>query len=146
MKWVWLGLSILFTSFVFGMSGTSGETSGSLSLSLTTWAAQVLEVFTPWFTEHLDTFHSIVRKSAHVAEYFLLGIAWTKTAILFHWRLWPMILLGLTIALFDEGVQLIAIDRGPSLLDALFFDVPGFLLGWGLLFGIKNSRMNTNAS
>ena len=146
MKWVWLGSSILLTTFVFGMSGTSGETSGSLSLSLATWAADLLDFITPWFTEHLETFHLVIRKSAHVAEYFLLGIAWTRTAVLFQWRLRLILLLGMGIALLDEGVQLIALDRGPSLLDALLFDFPGYFFGWGLIHLLKNHQRPTNAS
>lgn len=146
MKWIWLGVSVVLTAFVFGMSGTSGETSSSLSLSIATWIANGLEFITPWFTEHLETFHLVIRKSAHIAEYGLLGIAWTKTATLFSWRVGLVLLLGIGIALLDEGVQLIAIDRGPSVLDALLFDVPGFLLGWGLILKLPKRNKPTNAS
>jgi VanZ family protein len=40
-----------------------------------------------------------------------------------------IIIPGLIIALIDEGIQIISVDRGPSLIDALLFDFPGYLIG-----------------
>jgi len=132
MKYVYLVLSVLLTAFIFGMSAETGEQSASLSLSLAQWVEGVLEAVFPAWNVDLDTLHLVIRKTAHVTEYGLLGILYVLTLLSFRLPLWVAVAAGLAVAIGDEASQFLSEGRGPSLLDALAFDFPGFLLGAGI--------------
>jgi VanZ family protein len=58
-----------------------------------------------------------------------------------------LIVAGIVIALADEASQWLSVDRGPSLLDALLFDIPGYLIGASLtkwLLQKKHSKLNVS--
>jgi len=81
------------------------------------------------FLKGQDTFHLMIRKLAHITEYFILGGLWAWTFFQNHFRFWIVILLGLLIACADESIQIISVDRGPSIIDALLFDYCSFVIG-----------------
>jgi len=123
------------------MSFVSGEESTSLSLSITT---KMYDFFLSVFPNSLldiDTLHLVIRKLAHFTEFFLLGITWSITFIFFRISIWKLIIFGLFIALFDEFIQFFSENRGPSIIDSLIFDFPGFVLG-SLIFQLI-SKKNT---
>lgn len=122
-------ISLLFTALIFFMSSLSGETSGELSGSLSLWVYQ--SVIEPLGFLHMsfDTFHIIIRKLAHITEYLILGGLWTWAFTVNHFKIWILLLLGLAISTLDETIQIISINRGPSVFDALVYDFCSFALG-----------------
>lgn len=126
-KYIFLIISILWTLVILSFSTQSGETSGSISYNITFYIYNLFHSFLP--NLEIDTLHLIIRKCAHIGEYAVLGIWYGITGYHFKIKGYYIILLGLVIALLDEGIQLLSVERGPSLIDALLFDFPGFLLG-----------------
>ncbi len=145
-RWLLLIVSLALTGFVFSFSLASGEASGSLSLTLATAGKTALQWLFPGWEIQLESLHLVIRKSAHVFEYLLLGCSWTLTFRAFRWKPIWLLILALAIPLIDEGIQLFAVDRGPSLVDALVFDLPGFLLGIGIIKATTNLISKTKAS
>lgn len=122
MKKVYLIISLVLTLIVFSMSIASGETSGSLSLSITRLVNDFLNYIFPNNNIVFENLHIFIRKSAHIVEYMLLGIVWFLTIKEYKKSLATLLALGLTIAIIDESIQLIAIDRGSSILDVILYD------------------------
>lgn len=93
-----------------------------------------------WFTEHImepllrligvETItESLVRKIAHMFEYFVLSVL-----LFFLWRraVWKTLLTGFIIAFLDETIQVIS-GRGPQITDVwidLIGVAVGIALGW----------------
>lgn len=126
---------------VLSFSLQSGELSGELSGSLT---ASIHAILTDWFPSwslELDTLHWLVRKTAHLGSYFVLGLSWSHTLGLYQKPLHWMILLGIGLALLGELLQILAEDRGPSLFDALVFNGIGYAIGVLLYRMIDQNRV-----
>jgi len=140
MKYLSLAISLGLTAMIFSMSQATGEESGSMSMTLAQW---ISEHFVPAHWISLDQLHLLIRKGAHVGEYAVLGLSYALTFRLFRWPTGIMILLGLFIALGDEASQWLSEGRGPSLIDALVFDFPGFLLG-GIIGRIVFCKINVS--
>jgi VanZ family protein len=127
-------ISIALTIVVLSFSAQSGSESGDLSSSIvTTVFAWIEQVFPRWEMD-IEIFHGVVRKGAHVASYFILGFSWMITFLFSRYRILTFGLLGLMLALLGEGIQVFAADRGPSLMDSLLFNLPGYLMGGGIGF------------
>jgi len=147
MKYVYLGVSMLLTAFIFSMSTATGTESASLSLAVASWGEQTIESIFPRWDVDLNLLHLTIRKTAHLAEFFLLGISYALTFRSFRWPIWSLILAGLTVALGDEFSQSFVEGRGPSLLDSLVFDFPGYLLGSLLtlwIFPLRPRKINVS--
>ncbi len=136
--------SVIMTILIFGMSGQSGETSASLSQQVANIAAGILDFIAPGNTIAFADLHAFVRKGAHVLEYALLGMAYASAFRAWRLPFWPVFILGIGVALLDEGSQAFALDRGPSFVDALLFDAPGYLAGATLigLIRVKTPQKN----
>lgn len=132
MKYLYLVLSLLLTAFIFSMSAETGEQSASLSLSIAQWAEGTLETVFPAWDVDPEVLHLVIRKAAHVTEYGVLGILYALTFLSFRLPLWAAVAAGFAVALADEASQFLSEGRGPSLVDALVFDFPGFLAGAGI--------------
>lgn len=129
MKYLILTLSVLFTLFVFSMSFQSGIVSSELSGSISqTIYTAIIEPIT-FLQLSFEAFHTIIRKLAHITEYFILGGLWVSTFHSFKWKLGYALILGLVIASLDETIQIFSIDRGPSIVDILLFDYVGYFIG-----------------
>lgn len=139
-----LAASIALTLFIFGMSGQSGSASASLSGSVAAFVADVLHAVFPDLDIDSGTLHLLVRKGAHLAEYFLLGASYVLTARAWGLKPWPVFVAGVLVALLDEGSQAFAEGRGPSAVDALLIDAPGFLFGGGLFLLLTRKRSPEN--
>jgi len=122
MKHFLLITSIILTITVFSMSFASSTDSSALSLEVTNFIANLLENIFPSNTIVLDDLHIFVRKSAHITEYFILGISWFFTGKYWGLSFIKILVIGLLIASIDEIIQISATDRGPSILDTLLFD------------------------
>jgi VanZ family protein len=144
MKFVYLGISILFTGFIFSMSAATGTESASLSLELATWAESIIERIVPTWNVDLEFLHLAIRKTAHFGEYFLLGISYALTFRAFRLPVWSLIVAGLAVALLDEFSQTFSEGRGPSVVDALVFDFPGYVIGGLLTVWIIPHRLSKN--
>jgi VanZ family protein len=146
MKILSLIASLLLTGVVFSFSAQSGEASGSSSLSIAITIQSLLEHIFPQLDIPLETLHPVLRKGAHVMLYFLLGLSWTVTLCLLRARIPYIFLLGLMIALIDEGIQSIVPERGPSVVDVFLFDFPGYTLGSGLMLMVRSVHRRKNIS
>ncbi|MDD3841955.1 MAG: VanZ family protein [Candidatus Izemoplasmatales bacterium] len=129
MKYVSLCISLGITGFIFLMSSSTGAESASLSNQVAEVIQRLLANIMPMADIDILVLHTIVRKSAHLFEYFLLGITYTFTFQTFKLPFWSLILSGLIIAMIDEGLQYLPSERGPSIIDIIFFDYPGYLVG-----------------
>lgn len=128
-KYFLLGASALFTLGIFAMSISIGTDSAALSSPVTATVESILKWLFPQYNLSFDILHSIVRKLAHMAEYFVLGVSYMGTARAWKHRSWPVFLAGGLVAFADEGLQAFVPGRGPSFLDAVCFDIPGFVIG-----------------
>jgi len=146
MKKASLILSIVLTLAVFFFSAQSGEASGSMSFSL---AETCHSVWLNWFPDSLLTFeslHVILRKGAHVFLFFVLGLSWMLTFRLRQLPFYSVLIIGLVIALIEEGIQWLVPERGPSLVDVFVYNLPGYILGSGLMFLLFRGKYKNIAS
>lgn len=143
-KYIFLIISILWTLVILSFSTQSGETSGSISYNITFYIYNLFHSFLP--NLEIDTLHLIIRKCAHIGEYAVLGIWYGITGYHFKIKGYYIIILGLVISLIDEGIQLLSIERGPSLIDALLFDFPGYLIGLFIIILLhkKNTKFDVS--
>ena len=78
------------------------------------WVLEWLRGVLPWIDMH------IVRKAAHFAEFFLLGLLlWGDGYFLLGGRTLPMLAAGLAAAALDEGIQTAVPGRSGQLRDVL---------------------------
>lgn len=140
MKKTLLILSILLTLLVFSMSFVSGTESGELSSGVTEFLHGILTSIFPNIEININTMHVVIRKSAHVTEYIILGIAWFETFKAYELSFSWVLVTGMVIAASDETIQIFAIDRGPSFIDALLFDFAPFAFIGTILFFINNRK------
>jgi VanZ family protein len=141
-------ISIALTIVVLSFSAQSGSESGDLSSSfVTTFFAWIEQTFPRWEMD-IEVLHAVVRKGAHVASYFTLGFSWMITFLLGRYRMVAFGLFGLLLALLGEGIQVFAVDRGPSWTDSLLFNLPGYLMGGviGFLFLQRIIHKKNNVS
>ncbi|MFA5006222.1 MAG: VanZ family protein [Candidatus Izemoplasmatales bacterium] len=147
---VLLAASLVLTAFIFAMSLQPGEVSGAMSSPLALALGRILETILPRIDIDPETLHALVRKGAHVAEYLALGIAYALTARAWRIPLWAVVIAGVAVAFCDESLQGFVPNRGPDPLDALCFDLPGFLLGALTTFtvaaGVVKRRSENNVS
>lgn len=138
-KYIFLIISIFWTFVILSFSTQSGEVSGSISYDLTLYIYQFVRSILP--NLEVDTLHLVIRKCAHVGEYAILGIMYGLSGKQFNLKYYFFLFLGLAVALIDEGVQFFSIDRRPSIIDALIFDFPGFMIGL-IIVTVIHKRMN----
>ena len=146
-------LVLLVMVMIFGFSSQNGEESGSLSQAI---ARFVVRIFAPDFDtwtaamqeEVCDTVGLVVRKTAHFAEYFLLGICLMlhldaiggKIAVKLPWLIsWGI---GTLYALTDEWHQGFVGGRQPAILDVTI-DSCGVAVGVLVLVLILGQRNRT---
>jgi VanZ family protein len=142
-KRAWLIGSVLLTAIVLSFSLQSGEASGELSGSLSASIHALITRWIPALALEQETLHWLIRKAAHLGSYAVLGLAWGQTFFLYGKKLPSCLLFGGGLAILGEILQLLAQDRGPSLVDALMFNALGYAIG-SILHGlIQKKRMST---
>jgi VanZ family protein len=144
-KYVALAISMGLTALVFSFSMSSGSESASISSSIVVPIHQTLTKIFPDWTLTVDQLHLWVRKGAHVFEYAVLGVSWFITLKWMNLPLFWFVLFGLAIAVIDETIQLFSLDRGPSVIDVLLYDIPGFFFGGWIAHRVLMIKMKRNA-
>mgnify|MGYP002577438118 FL=1 len=131
-KIVKLLLIIIWLFVIFLFSNQDGSTSTSLTNG-------ILEKYL--FFVDSDMFFMIIRKMAHITEYFILGILVLNFINEFKVdkKIIISILICFILASFDEFHQLFIPDRTGRLLD-VFIDMIGASLGILILSLIKNHK------
>lgn len=130
-------LTALVIVIIFANSVLSMEQSGQISSLVTTWLRRWLSpIFGIVLTEHF------VRKSAHIIEYFILGIFLT---LFFRKVSVKPFFTALLIAVMDESLQIFS-HRGSSLID-VWIDFISAVVGICLVLVIKKgSAHNAKAA
>ena len=131
-KIIKLLLIIIWLLVIFLFSNQDGSTSTSLTNG-------ILEKYL--FFVDSDIFFMIIRKMAHITEYFILGILVLNFINEFKIdkKIVVSILICFILASFDELHQLFIPDRTGCLLD-VFIDMIGASLGILILSLIKNHK------
>ncbi len=137
MKYVYLFVALTLTFFAFFMSAQSGEVSSDISGSISLAIYQLIIEPSQLFSLSYDSFHLIIRKLAHVSEYFLLGLIWTLVIHKFRIKVLYIFILGLSIAFIDETIQMFAFQRGPSLFDVFIYDYLSFVIASALMIKLS---------
>lgn len=110
----------LWTAFIWSRSLMSAEESSADS----SWvAALIMRLFGMDVQPDWLTF--AIRKTAHFAEFAILGLLWGGCSRVHGRRLW---LFGLPVAAIDESLQFLAPGRAPMLMD-VGIDTAGLLCG-----------------
>lgn len=148
MKKVSLIISSVLTLIVFSFSFASGEQSGSMSLEISSFVLNIITDIFPNNSILLTDLHLVIRKSAHMFEYFILGISWFITAKLWNLSYLKILIIGMMIAASDEAIQIYSENRGPSIFDAAVYDFIPYTISSLLLFFMNNKKgkkeMTTN--
>lgn len=123
---------VIWLLVIFLFSNQDGSTSTSLTNG-------ILEKYL--FFVDSDIFFMIIRKMAHITEYFILGILVLSFINEFKIdkKIVASILICFILASFDEFHQLFIPDRTGCLLD-VFIDMIGASLGILILSLIKNHK------
>ena len=122
--------TLFLLSLIFGFSAQDGETSGSLSFQISLY---IVELFSPLLPvvlsqevlfERAELIHLFVRKTAHMAEYFLLALslqlplfAWFSEKLSTNTRLLIGFLATVLFAALDEFHQTFVPERSGNLTD-----------------------------
>ena len=79
----------------------------------------------------------LIRKTAHFAEFAVLGTLWGACGRLYSLRfVWAF---GALVGAVDECLQFFAPGRGPMVTDVLI-DTAGYLCGWLLVLWVAHRR------
>jgi VanZ family protein len=125
-----------------------GDVSSAESGFFVRIATHLLNVF--HITIESDTLHHIIRKMAHFAQFFILGLLWLAFVLsqerLENKHLFIMSIAITLTAAIDESIQLFSMDRGPSVFDFLIDSAGGFsvLLVFMLYKLLYNRHMKKN--
>lgn len=142
MKRVWLLLSIGMVCIIWGNSilpgSISSEQSSLISVPLTHFLNRLFST-----SIEVETISMLVRKLAHFGQFFILGVLLSITIYQYGLSLRKTYVLtnfiGFAVALFDECIQIITPDRGPSFFD-VFIDVLGLIVASLLIYYIRSIR------
>lgn len=150
-------LPTLFLLFlIFGFSAQDGETSGSLSYQISLYIVQLFSPLLPAartqevLFERAELIHILVRKAAHMTEYFLLALSLQLSlSAWFSHRIEPKkrILVGLAItilfAALDEFHQTFVPGRSGNLTDVCIDSIGAIAASLCLyiFFSIRQRRL-----
>ena len=136
---VWASIIIFLT---LQPADVSSDLSGGITLILYNFVKQI------GLSISIDTFHFVVRKLAHFAEYFILGIltflALVSYAISFKRKLIVIFDFGFIFASLDETIQLFVEGRAGSVRDVLI-DSAGVLFSIMIITGLFTLRKKLKA-
>ena len=110
----------LWTAFIWSRSLMSAEESAADSSRV---AALIMRLF--GMETQPEWLMFVIRKTAHFAEFAMLGLLWGGCSRTYGRRLWPW---GLVVGAIDECLQFLSPGRAPMLMD-VGIDTAGFLCG-----------------
>ena len=123
--------AVLTTLWIFSNSMQTAEVSTVSSGRFTAILSKLISCFGA-LPEH-DTLETIVRKTAHVAEFTLQGILIAACfGMPYRRRIIYILFLGLFTACCDEYIQYFTPGRG-SLLQDVFIDFAGTVIGTAIM-------------
>lgn len=145
-------LLIILAGIIFILSAQPAHKSNELSKGLTKKIVEIVVRYIPLEADAipkvdlLDQLNNIVRKFAHAAAYFILGIlsvnAFMRSSMIGNKAYLFSIIFCILYAISDEVHQVFVAGRGCQLQDVLI-DSAGAILGVGLVWVIKSlSKMN----
>ncbi len=143
-RWIFLGMTILWMVFIFGMSSATAEASNVASGRLVTFIQK--NFFPDWesFSEAdylamMGRMSFFIRKAAHITEFAVLGglvsLIWMTFGRSFGFRFAVSFLISLLYAATDELHQRFVSGRSGSLFDVLV-DTAGIFIGCILVLGL----------
>lgn len=119
---IYMCLTILWIFFIFAFSMQSGEESSQISGGI---VSQVLTVLFPQGFAYVEQLEFFIRKLAHFAEYFVLGVLVLQT--LKQTKCPKQVLVSLVICVLvascDETIQLFSGGRSGKVVDVLLDSV-----------------------
>lgn len=128
-KIIFLVAVILWIIFIFGNSLMNGATSGNISGGITQSIHNMLTNMN--INIEIETLHYIIRKLAHISEYFILGILVILNVYQYlkepKYFISYSIGLSLLVSLIDETIQVFVDGRSGNFKD-VGFDAIGFVL------------------
>ncbi len=115
----------LWVAFIWSRSLMSAEASTEDSSRVAQWLMGLFgwETQPEWLTY-------VIRKTAHLAEFAVLGVLWGGWEQTCARRLWPW---GLAVGAIDECLQFFAPGRAPMVTDVVI-DTVGFLCGVAIVW------------
>ena len=147
---VFLIFAILTTAFIFSNSmQTAAESSGQSGM-IVTLLERIAAGFGIAFSGEGAV--TVVRKGAHIAEFFLLGLCWGGVFLAqggrFLGKVIYVLFAGIFTACCDEWIQLFSDGRG-SMVSDVFIDFSGVILAALVCFWIdcmRNKRRRRHGS
>ena len=143
-KWLLTAVTLLWCVFIWQFSLAPATVSAGTSGNVLGFCNEVLEnAGVP-----IRLTGQMVRKMAHFAEFFVLGVLSSVCLLAHGFRHWQLLSGGvfLPVAVIDECIQLFVPGRGPHVLDVLL-DVVGAICGTAafyllvlLIIYIKNKK------
>lgn len=139
MKWL---LLILWLGVIFYMSSESGEVSSNTSSKV----LNIVESIFPFVKNNVELFTMLLRKSAHILEYFILGVLIFEVVKEYCTIRKEIFIISLLIfllcATLDEIHQLFTFGRAGRIIDVLI-DSIGFIFSIGICSFIENNKKCT---
>lgn len=130
---VWIGAAVLWMMFIWSNSMQTAAESSANSQGFLSLLMPLLE----WTNIPEDSWHTLIRKAAHMAEFALLGFLWSNGLSSGErnqndtWmRVGCVLFLCLITALTDETIQLFVAGRSGELRD-VWIDLAGGTIGCG---------------
>ena len=149
--------SLLLLYMIFGFSSQNAETSGSLSFEISLFIVRLFSPLLPVsarediLIQRAEMIHILVRKAAHMTEYFLLALSlqlplysYLREKISFRKRIIIGFLATVLVAIVDESYQTTIPGRSGNIIDVCI-DSLGALIAMTfltLLFYIKTRKIN----
>ena len=141
---IYIVVTIIWIAVIFSFSLQSAETSSRVSSGFGKGLVEfslpkVAENFEAISMEQIEYFHFLLRKCAHFAEYFILGLL-VKMSVQhmeIRCKMWLGILYCILVASMDETIQLFVSGRSGQFSDVVL-DSVGALCGMGFLLLIGN--------
>lgn len=139
-KYKFLMLTILWMIVIFIFSSQNGSESSmnnSIVLRILQWAG-----IDATKTISTETVNFIIRKAAHLTEYFVLGMLLYKTFSTYFYKAVGIfsIAAGFLYACTDEFHQYFVPGRGPAFMDVMI-DTAGVILGVMLLWALTHKKL-----
>lgn len=122
----------LWTLFIWSRSLMSAQASTADSNAVAAFLMGLLG-----WSERPAWLTLVIRKTAHFAEFAVLGVLWGACGRLYSLRfVWAF---GALVGAVDECLQFFAPGRGPMVTDVMI-DTAGYLCGWLLVLWVAHRR------
>lgn len=133
--------ALLWMGVILSLTLQPAETSSQLSGGIVSYLYSFVELL--GISLSMEQFHFIVRKTAHVSEYFILGllvfVALKPHTMTFQRKMLIVFLFGIAFASVDEFIQTFVPKRVGAISDVLI-DSVGVVLSLLVVFVYQKSR------